>query len=457
MKTKPREEAGLLTSGSIRKKMLYFAIPVLIGNLFQQLYNTVDSLIVGKYLGPEALAAVTSTASLIYLVLGFFNGLALGAGTVIARHIGAQDRTYTEKSVHTAVAMGLACGIGMSILGYFGAGPILKLMGSPEDVLPISTRYLSIYFGGSFSMIIYNMFIGILQAAGDSKHPLVYLVISSIVNVILDILFIAVFGMGVEGAAIATVLSQVLSMIMAGIRLHRSESMVRLRFKNIRFESECLGMILKYGIPTGGQGAVIDLSNVLIQSFINSFGSAAMAGLGAFSRIEGFAFTAMIAFQLATATFVSQNIGAQEFERARKGIVFGVGTTVIISETLGILIWIFARKLLGIFSTDPDVIAYGIVRACITSPLMFLPAYSHAMSAVMRGIGKPMAPMVVMFTCWCAVRVIVLMTIGQIWHDILLICWLYPFTWVLSTTAYTIYALKLRKEFPWLRGSRKTA
>lgn len=457
MKIRAESNTTLMTQGDIRKRMLFFAIPVLIGNLFQQLYNTADSLIVGNFLGAEALAAVASTGSLVYMVIGFFNGLAMGAGTVIARYIGARDDEATSESVHTAVALGVACSAAVSVAGYFLAGTILRAMGSPEDVLPISTRYLSIYFGGSFSVIMYNMFVGILQAAGDSRHPLVYLVVSSVMNVALDFLFIAGFGMGVEGAAIATVISQAFSMVMAGARLCRSSNAIRLRWRGICFHGERLRRILQYGLPTGGQVAIIDFSNVLIQSFINSFGAAAMAGFGAFSKIEGFAFLPVTAFQMAISTFVSQNIGGQEFERARRGITFGVCCTVILSEVIGVFVWLFGRGLLRFFAQDPAVIEYGMLRAKICAPLLLLPAYSHAMSAVMRGIGKPMTPMVVMLTCWCAVRVLVLFTVGQLWHNILLVAWIYPFTWVLSTAVYTLYYFRLRREIPWLRGEKALA
>lgn len=445
----------LMTQGSIKKKILLFAIPVLIGNLFQQLYNTADSLIVGNLLGAQALAAVTSTASLCYLIIGTFNGLAMGAGTVIARYIGARDDDAVTRAVHTAVALGLVCSVIVSVGGYFAAGPLLRLMDSPDDVLPLSTKYLSIYLGGSFSVVMYNIFVGILQANGDSRHPLYYLIASSVLNILLDILFIAKFRMGVEGAAIATVISQTLSACLAGGRLMRSTSIVKIRVSKVRFDHESLKYILRYGVPTGAQVAVIDLSNVLIQSFINSFGSIAMAGFGAYNKIDGFIFLPVTAFQMAIATFVSQNIGAKEYARARDGITFGVGLTVIMSEVIGLLVCLFSHPLIELFNSDPEVIAYGILRANISAPFMAMAAYAHAMSAVMRGIGKPMTPMVVMLCCWCAVRVAVLYTVGIVWHNILLVCWIYPITWSLSTIVYTAYFIALRKQFPWLKRNYK--
>ena len=441
---------ALMTEGSIRKKMLLFALPVILGNLFQQLYNTADALIVGRCLGAEALAAVASTSSLIYLIIGMFNGLSAGAGTVIARYIGARDDEAVSQTVHTAAALGLACGIFVSVGGYFLAEPLLRLMGSPDDVLPSSARYLSIYFGGSFAVILYNIFVGILQASGDSRHPLYYLIISSVINVALDLFFIMALDMGVAGTALATVISQTFAAALAGLRLCRTESAIRLRPASVRFESDPLKQILRFGVPTGAQVAVIDFSNVLIQSFVNSFGSVTMAGFGAYAKIEGFTFLPVTAFQIALATFVSQNIGAKEYARARKGIFFGVGLTALLSEVISLIVVFFGRGLLGIFASEPDVIARGMLRVTICMPFMLLPSFAHAMSAVMRGIGKPMTPMVIMLSCWCAVRVLLLLTVGQIWHNVLLVCWIYPFTWLLSTAAYVLYAAKLRREFPWL-------
>ena len=448
------QETFNMTRGSISKVMTRFAVPVLIGNLFQQLYNTADSMIVGNTLGKEALAGVTSTGSLIYLIIGLFYGLAMGAGTVISRFIGARDDEATGKAVHTTVALGLVCGIVVSVAGSLMAETMLRWMGSPEDVRPISTRYLRIYFAGGFFVVMYDMFVGILQATGDSRHPLYYLAASSVINIVLDLLFIRVFDMDVEGAAIATVISQAFSAFMAGAKLLRSRDATRLRIRRIGFDRETCKLVLRYGLPTGAQGAVIDFSNVLIQTFINSFGKIAMGGFGAYSRIEGFIFLPVTAFQMATATFVSQNIGANEFERARKGIFFGVGTTMVLSEIIGLIVTLFCRPILSWFNTDAEVIRYGMMRGVVCAPFMLLPAYAHAMSAVMRGIGKPVTPMVVLLSCWCAVRVAVLFTVGKVWHDPRLVCWIYPFTWTLSTIVYTVYAVKLTKQLPWLKRGK---
>ncbi len=440
------KDSNLMTEGDYRKKILLFALPLFIGSLFQQLYNTVDSLIVGNLVSASALAAVSSTGSLIYLLIGFFMGFSSGAGIVVARNIGAQNARETEKAVHTSVAMGLFFSAVLTVLGVFWSPAILRWMGTPEDVLPLAELYLKIYFGGSFALVMYNTFVGILQASGDSRHPLYYLVASSILNVILDVVFIAVFHMGVDGAALATVISECFSMVLSLIRLLKTDDLIRLNLKKIGFNSDHLAMILRYGFPTALQACVIDLSNILIQSYINSFGSQAMAGLGAYSKIDGFAFLPVTAFSLSLSTFVSQNLGAGKKERMKQGIRFGLSCSIIMIEIIGILFFTFAPQIIRMFNADPEVIAFGAGKAKVCCLFYFLLGFSHVTSAVMRGVGKPMAPMIVMLVCWCAVRVVVFMTVGQVFHDIRLTYWIYPFTWGLSSAAYLLYMRKLRTE-----------
>lgn len=433
---------NLMTHGDIKKKILAFAIPLLIGNLFQQMYNTADSLIVGNFLGSEALAAVSSTGSFVYLVVGFCQGFATGAGVVIARYIGAQDHENTVKAVHTAVAVGLILSALTTLFGLFAVEPILRLLGTPENVLPKSTLYLTIYFGGGLPLVMYNMFVGILQATGDSKHPLYYLIASSLLNVVLDTFFIASCGMGVEGAAIATVLSEVLSMVLVMIRLMRTQDDTHLYLSKIQLDIPNLKKIISYGLPTALQACVIDLSNLLIQSYINSFGSNAMAGLGASSKAEGFAFLPVTAISMAATTFLSQNIGAKEYERAKEGQRFVLVTIMIVIETIGIIMFVFAPSIISAFSREPEVISYGVGRMRTATLFYAFVGYSHVASAVARGLGKPTVPTIIMLVCWCAVRVTVLFTIGQLIHDIHLVYWIYPFTWMISTLVYAIYFRK---------------
>lgn len=437
------QHKNLMTEGNIRRKMLGFALPILAGYFFQQLYNTVDALIVGNYLDADALAAVTSTGSITYLLVGFTAGFATGAGIIVARHIGAENPEETEKSVHTAVALGLFLSVLLSAAGVLLTPGILHLMGTPESVFPRSCRYLQIYFAGSAALVMYNMLVSILQASGESRYPLLCLVASSLMNILLDIVFISVFHMDVEGAAIATVISEVLSVVLVAVKLLKSKEAIRLRPRRIRVDRANLKYIIRYGFPTAMQGCVIDLSNMLIQSYINSFGRDAMAGIGASQKAEGFMFLPVTAFSMALTTFVSQNMGAKKMDRVKQGTRFGLLCTAGLLLVFGAVAYFLAPKIVSLFSGDPEIIRYGAGRTTVCAFFYCLCGFSHTASAVMRGLGKPMTPMLVMLICWCAVRVLVLFTIGQAVHDIRLIYWIYPFTWTLSSIVYFISFRKL--------------
>ena len=432
-------EENLLTRGDYRKKILGFMWPILVGQFFQQMYNTADALIVGNFLNAESLAAVTSTSSLVFLVIGFCLGFSSGAGVIVSRHIGARNDEQTGKAVHTAVLLGLVIGIVTTLLGVFFADDLLALMGTPANIISRAALYLRIYFGGSMAVVMYNMLVSIVQASGDSKHPLYYLVISSVLNIILDILFISAFHMGVEGAAFATIIAQTFSVLLVLRQLLTAKDATRLVPAKLRFDRDNLQGILRYGFPTAMQDSVIDLSNVLIQSYINSFGSAAVAGIGASTRAEGFGFLLVTAFSIVATTFISQNIGAGEYERARKGIRFTLATSVIMIETVGLVMFCFAPRIISAFSSSPEVIAFGTGRMRVCSLFYCLVGFSHISSAVMRGAGRPNVPLIVMLGCWCAVRVLILMTIGNTIHDIRLVYWIYPFTWALSSIVYIFF------------------
>ena len=444
------EHKNLMTEGNIRRKMLGFALPILAGYFFQQLYNTVDALIVGNYLDADALAAVTSTGSYTYLMVGFVAGFATGAGIIVARHIGADNPEETEKAVHTAVALGLVFSAVLTAAGILVTPGILRLMGTPDTVFDRSRRYLQVYFAGSSALIMYNMFVSILQASGESRYPLLCLVASSLTNIALDILFISVFRMDVEGAALATVLSEILSMVLVGVKLLRSRETIRLRPGRIRLDGHNLRYIVRYGFPTAMQGCVIDLSNMLIQSYINSFGRDAMAGIGASQKAEGFMFLPVTAFSMALTTFISQNMGAKKPDRVREGTRFGLLCTAGMLLAFGAAAYCFAPRIVALFSSDPEIIRFGAGRTTTCAFFYCLCGFSHTASAVMRGLGKPMTPMLVMLICWCAVRVLVLFTVGQAVHDIRLIYWIYPFTWALSSA---VYLVSLRKQRVFGRGS----
>lgn len=434
--------AASLTEGSISHGIIAFALPLFLGNLFQQLYNTADSLIVGNFLGSEALAAVSSSGNLIFLMVGLVNGISMGAGVVIARYYGARDRERMQKTIHTLLAFGLVAGSLLTVVGMWLSPIMLRLMGTPETVLPNSISYFRTYFTGSLAFVLYNICMGILQATGDSKHPLQYLIISSFINIALDLLFVGVFHMGVGSAAAATAISQLVSMLLCMARLIRSERDYHVDVRKIRFEKRALVEILQNGLPAGLQNSIISIANVVVQSNINAFGAAAMAGCGAHSRIEGFGFLPVTCFTMALTTFVSQNLGAKQYDRVRKGIRFGIGCSAIIAETVALLIFCFSPTLIGLFTSDAESIAYGVLHERTTTPFFFLLAYSHCMAAIFRGAGKSTVPMLVMLLCWCIIRVAYVTVAVHFFPVLQTVSWAYPITWCLSTLVFTIYYFK---------------
>ncbi len=436
------ESKNLMTEGTIWKKITFFALPLFIGNLFQQLYNTADSLIVGNFLGSNALAAVSSSGNLIFLMVGFFNGIAIGAGVVIARYFGARDIENMQRAIHTTVAFGLVSSIVLTILGVVLAPQILIWMDTPANVLPESVTYFRIYFMGSLGLVMYNIFVGILQAVGDSKHPLYYLIISSIINIIMDLVLIVVFDMGVGSAAFATILSQFISAVLCMRKLMTTTDSYRLVIRNIKFHKDMLVKIIRYGLPSGLQNSIIAIANVVVQSNINAFGEMAMAGCGAYSKIEGFAFLPITSFTMALTTFVGQNLGAKDFERTQKGAKFGMLCSMILAEVIGIFMFITAPILIAAFNNQPQVIQFGADRARTSALFFFLLAYSHCISAILRGAGKSLIPMIVMLVFWCVIRVSFLTIMSWFIKDIATVYWVYPLTWALSSVTFFIYYKK---------------
>lgn len=434
------DDTNMMSEGSIAKKIIYFAIPLFLGNLFQQLYNTADSLIVGNFLGSSALAAVASSGNLIFLLVGFFNGISVGAGVVIARFFGAHDHKRVHLSIHTTVALGIVCGIVLTILGVVFAPKILILMGTPQDVLPNSIIYFRVYFMGSLAFVLYNAFTGILQALGDSKHPLYYLIISSVINVVLDIVFITVFDMGAGGAALATIISQIVSAVLCFVHLIKLPA-YPLKVQQIRFDLPMLKLVIQNGLPAGIQNSIIALANVVVQSYINSFGQMAVAGCGAYSKIEGFGFLPITCFALAMTTFVSQNIGAKKYDRVKKGTRFGIICSLVLAQIIGMIIFIGAPFLIGLFDSTQDVISYGTMQARTVTLFYFLLAFSHCIAGILRGAGKSMIPMIVMMIFWCVVRVLYISIALHLVHDIHLVFWAYPITWACSSIVFLWFYL----------------
>ena len=437
-------KANLMTEGPIQKKLIGFALPLFLGNLFQQLYNAVDSLIVGNFAGSNALAAVSSAGNLIFLIIGFFNGISMGAGVVIARFIGAQDRKNTEIAVHTTVTLGLISSVLMTLIGVGFTPYILTLMSTPDAVYAQSVIYFRVYFAGSFGFVMYNIFMGILQASGDSKHPLYYLMFSSLVNVVLDLVLIAGFHMGVGAAAFATVMSQLSSALLCLRRLMKVDADYRIVPKKLGMTAKMVKRILHFGLPSGLQNSIMAFSNVVIQSYINSFGPMAMAGIGAYVKVEGFMFIPVTSFCMAITTFVSQNMGAGKIDRMKKGVRFGAFCTLASAEILGFILFVFAEPIVRLFDSNPDVIFYGVERAHVVTLFFFLCAFTHFMSAVLRGVGKPLVPMYVFLFCWCVARVLILAISSMYVHTIYMTYVVYPITWAISSVTLILYYLARR-------------
>lgn len=432
-----------MTEGVIWKKILYFAFPVFLGNLFQQCYNTADSLIVGNLLGSEALAAVSSSGTLIFMLVGFFNGISMGAGVVIARYYGAKDDQNVSVAVHSTLALGLWASLFLTIAGVLFAPQILSWMGTPADVLNLSVIYLRIYFAGSLGFIMYNVFVGILQAAGDSQHPLIYLIVSSLINILLDILFIQGFKWGVGSAALATIIAQLVSALLCFQQLCKVKDSYQISMKQICMNPQMMYQILRFGIPSGLQNSIIGFANVVVQANINAFGPLAMAGCGAFSKIEGFGFLPITSFTMALTTFVSQNLGAKQIDRVKKGVRFGLSCSMLIAEMIGIFIFITAPLLIAAFDQNPEVITYGTERARTSALFFFLLAFSHCMAAILRGAGKSTVPMFVMLLTWCLVRVSFITLLMMLVPNIRIVYWAYPLTWLLSSIIFLFYYRKM--------------
>ena len=428
-----------LLEGDIKSGLLRFALPLFLGQVFQQLYNMVDALVVGNLCGENALAAVTSTGSLIFLIVGFFGGVYGGVGVVIARCFGAGDDEQLKRSVGTAVLGTLISGAFLTLLGVFGSPVLLRWMDTPPEVMGDAVNYLGIYFTGILFVVLYNSATGIFQAIGDSKRPLYYLIISSVLNVVLDLLFVGPMGMGVKGAALATVIAQGLSAGLAFFRLSRAQGAWRVTLKGLCLDKPLLKEMLRIGLPSGVQNSVIAFANVMVQSSVNVFGSAAMAGNGAFIKLEGFAFIPVNAFGAACTTFVSQNIGARQFDRVKKGAKFSVVFSCGCAVVIGIVFFAFAPQFIGLFGKSPEAIASGVLRARICTPFYLLLACSHGIAAVCRGAGYSKVPMYVMLGAWCVLRVTYITIVTRLFHDISLVYAAYPMTWAVSTACFLWY------------------
>ena len=431
-----------MTVGNIWLHMLQFSVPMAIGLLFQQLYNTVDTLVVGQFVGQQAQAAVGSTGPIINTIVGFCAGLATGASVVISQRYGAHDSEGLGKAVHTTIALTffmslIATGIGQLIIT-----PMLRFMQTPEDVMESSHTYLSIYFAGVAGILFYNIGSGILRAVGDSRRPLIFLVVSALLNTALDLLFVLVFKMGVDGVAWATVLSQILSAALILLTLSREKGGYGIRWRQIRIDRESLRVILRLGLPSSIQSAITSFSNVFVQSYINAFGSACMAGYGVYNKIDAFALIPVQSISMSSTTFVGQNWGARQPRRAREGVRTATVMSLIATAVLGVLVFLLARPLMGFFSPEEEVIGYGIRFIHIVTPFYVTICFNQIYAGALRGIGDATMPTVIMLISFVAFRQIYLAVTKALGAGFLAVALAYPVGWILCSTLLVLRYLR---------------
>lgn len=431
-----------MTQGNPYSQIIAFALPIFLSQVFQQLYNTADTLIVGRFLGTNALAAVSSSGTLIFLLVSFFNGTSMGAGVVVSKYFGAKDSDKISRAIHTNIVFSLLCGVVLTLVGVFLTPTFLVWMKTDPDVLPEAIEYFRYFFLGSLAMIMYNACRGIMSALGDSKRPLYYLIFSSLLNVALDVLFVAGFGWGVWSAAVATVLSQAASVVLCLRHLLMKDQIYSVQLKKLRIDKAMLLEILRYGLPAGVQNSVIAFANTIVQTQINSFGKYATAAYGTHGKIEGFAFLPIVSFNMAISTFISQNLGAGLHDRVKQGARFGTVAAVLMAELVGVLCYIFAPQLIGLFDSNAEVIRLGTMQARTVSLFFFLLAYSHSIAAVCRGAGKAFVPMFIMLGVWCVLRICYIAYVSHTFGELSYIYWAYPITWAISSVMYLIYYLK---------------
>lgn len=435
-------EKNLMTSGSIWKTILIFSIPLIIGNLLQQTYNTIDSMIVGNFVGSSALAAVGSSTALINLLISFAQGIAVGSGIIVAQSLGSNARKDVRVSIHTSMDLALVLGLVISIMGYVFAPWLLEKMQTPSEVMPESIEYLRVFSLGLIFNVIYNMEAGILNAVGNSKRSLLYLSIASFTNVVLDFIFIKYLGMGVRGAAIATNISQFISALLALLFLLRVPEIYKVSLKKIKIHKDMALRIIKVGIPTAIQGTVISLSNVIMQSSVNVFGAMPMAGFGAFIKIDGFNILPVLSLSLAITTFAGQNYGAGKIDRVKKGMWTTLFMTIIYTIISGTMLYNFAPKVIALFTKEPDVIAAGVLATKFFCPFYFLLAIMHSLAGTVRGTGRTVPPMLIMILSLCVFRILAAKFVIPHYNTIENVYLLYPISWTIGAILMIGYTIK---------------
>ena len=437
-----------MCSGPLLGKILVYAIPLMLSGILQLLFNAADVIVVGRFAGHESLAAVGSTSALINLLINVFIGLSIGANVLVAQYFGAGKEKEVQDTVHTAITISLICGLALVFLGIFAAGPLLKIMGTPDDVLEKAILYMRVYFTGMPVLMLYNFGAAILRAVGDTKRPLYFLIAAGVVNVILNLGFVILLHMGVAGVALATVLSQCISAALVCRCLMKSDSAYRLDLSRLGIRWRTLKRIAQIGLPAGFQGAVFSISNVLIQSSINAFDSVAMAGSTASANLEGFVYNAMNAVHQTNLSFTSQNLGGGKFERINRILLLCLGVVTVVGVVMGGGFVLLGPQLLRIYSSDPEVIRFGMVRLTIICGMYFICGWMDVLVGSLRGLGSSVIPMFVSLAGACGLRIVWIFTVFQ-WHHSLNVLYLsYPVTWAVTAVAHLICFMMIRRKFP---------
>jgi len=419
-----------MTEGSIAGQVILFALPLMLGNVFQMLYNTVDSIVVGNFVGTQALAAVGSTTMIVNMMVFFFNGFSTGAGVVIANYFGARNLKALHKAIETTMAATFVLSVLFTLMGVAAVRPMLRFMATPEDVFGEATTYLQIYIGGISGLLIYNMGSGILRAVGDTMRPLYFLVMTSVLNILLDLLFVLGFHCGIEGVAWATVLSQFISALLILALLTRSDDIYRLSWHDLSIDRAILGSIFAIGLPAGIQSVITAFSNVFVQSYINFFGSSCMAGWSCYNKLDQFVMLPMQSMSMAATTFVSQNIGAGREERANRGTVITVSMAVGVTAVIVALLCLFAAPAVGLFSPDESVIAYGVLFIRANCFFLLFNCVNHVLAGALRGRGDSRGPMIIMLLSFVGIRQIYLFAVTRfVANTPLLVGFGYPVGW----------------------------
>lgn len=421
-----------MCTGSLLRKVVAFSLPLMLTGILQLLYNAADIIVVGQFTGREALAAVGSTGPLINLLVNVFMGLSVGTSVAVAQSYGAGDGRAVHEAVHTSMALAVVCGLGVGALGVAMAQPLLTWMGSPADVIDGSVLYIRIYFAGMPANMLYTFGAAILRAVGDTKRPLLFLTLSGLVNVALNLVFVIVFHMGVAGVALATVLSQVLSAVLVLRCLIQTESSVRLILRELHFHRQSLARITRVGLPAGLQGTLFSIGNVLVQSSINAFGSAVMAGSAASGNIEGFVYFSMNSVSQACLTFVGQNMGARQWQRVRRVLWVSLGTVVAIGMAVGGLVVLLGSRLIAIYNADPQVISQGVLRLNILCSTYFLCGVMEVLVGQLRGLGYSVVPMIATLASVCVLRIVWVFTVFAATPTIPVLMLCYPVSWLLA-------------------------